>query len=122
MAAQVNFPELDIRQRLTVSAGYGLAELHIPDGSSYVGNTLAESGLHERDLNVLSLVGGLTVVPNPKAQRELEANDRLLCFGRLDSMRDLIPASMRRKRCPRLQPLPEEATNGNGQKSRGDAS
>ncbi|MFO7724423.1 MAG: RimK family alpha-L-glutamate ligase [Oceanipulchritudo sp.] len=122
MAAQVNFPELDIRQRLTVSAGYGVAEIHIPEGSTYVGKTLAESGLHERDLNVLTLYRGTTVVPNPRANRKLEAWDRMLCFGRLDSMRDLVPVSTRRKRRPRLQPLPEDAAEGDGTQIRGDAS
>lgn len=122
MAAQVNFPELDIRQRLTVSAGYGVAEIHIPEGSTYVGKTLAESGLHERDLNVLTLYRGTTVVPNPRANRKLEAWDRMLCFGRLDSMRDLVPVSTRRKRRPRLQPLPEDAAEGDGPELRDGAS
>ena len=30
IAAQVDFPEIDLRQRLTVSRGYGVAEIHIP--------------------------------------------------------------------------------------------
>ncbi len=35
IAAMVDFPEIDVRQRLTVSRGYGVAELHIPEGSEY---------------------------------------------------------------------------------------
>ena len=40
------------------------------------------------------------------ARKILEANDRLLCFGRLEAMRSLIPA--RRRRRARVRELPEE--------------
>lgn len=51
IAAQVDFPELDVRQRLTVSRGYGVAELHVPEGSELVGMTIDQSGLRDRDVN-----------------------------------------------------------------------
>ena len=35
----------------------------------------------------------------------LEADDRLLCYGRLDDMRDLVPAKKRRKRSIKAQKL-----------------
>lgn len=105
IAAQTDFPEIDIRQRLTVSRGYGVTELHIPDGSGYVGMSIRESGLREQDINVLTLHRGTTVIPNPKAERILEADDRLLCFGKLELMRHLVPASTRRKRRPKVQKL-----------------
>lgn len=106
IAAQVNFPELDIRQRLTVSRGYDVAELMIPEGSEFVGKSLADSGLKERDINVLSLHRAGKVIPNPKASRELEAGDRLLCFGRVSTMRDLVPEKSRKRRKPKLRALP----------------
>jgi len=109
LAARVDFPELDIRQRLTVSVGYGVAELHIPEGSMYVGKSVAESGLREKDINVLTLYRGTSVVPNPRSDRLLEAGDRLLCFGKLELMRELTPARTRRRRKVKLRPLPEES-------------
>ncbi len=109
VANQVAFPELDVRQRLTVSSGYGVAELHIGERSDLVGKTLAGSGLRERDISVLSLNRGTRVVPNPSGQRELEADDRLLCFGKLEEMRDLVPARRRRRARPKLEPLPADA-------------
>jgi len=105
IAAQVNFPELDIRQRLTVSRGYGVTELSVPTGSDFVGKTIAESQLRERDVVVLTLHRGHTVIPNPRATRELEGGDRLLCFGKLESMRDLVPPRVRRKRSPKVERL-----------------
>jgi ribosomal protein S6--L-glutamate ligase len=105
IAAQVDFPEIDIRQRLTVSRGYGVTEIFIPEGSEFVGKSIDESGLPERDINVLTLYRGTTVVPNPRLKRVLEPGDRLLCFGRLDRMRDLIPEKTRRKRRPKVREL-----------------
>jgi len=108
IAAHVRFPELDVRQRLTVSRGYGVAELSIPEGSAYVGKTVAESEFRDKDINILTLHRGTTVVPNPKANRVLEAGDRLLCFGRLDEMRDMVPERAKRARKVELKSLPKD--------------
>ncbi len=108
IADQVAFPELDVRQRLTVSTGYGVAELLIRDGSDLVAKTIAASGLREQDITVLTLTRGTKVIPNPRNDRELEADDRLLCFGKLDSMRHLVPEKSRRRQRRRLRPLPDD--------------
>lgn len=107
IASQVDFPELDVRQRLTVSSGYGVAELLVRAGADILGKTIEGSGLRERDIAVLTLTKGTTVVPNPKASRVLEVGDRLLCFGRLEAMRDLVPERGRRRRRPKILQLPE---------------
>lgn len=107
IAAQVNFPEIDLRQRLTVSSGYGVAEIHIPEGSEYIGKTISESGLREKDIVVLTLHRDAKVIPNPRPQRQLLAADRLLCFGKLELMRDMTPGKVRRKRRPAIKDLPE---------------
>ncbi|MDH3193518.1 MAG: RimK family alpha-L-glutamate ligase [Acidimicrobiia bacterium] len=109
IASQVDFPELDVRQRLTVSTGYGVAELHVRQGADILGKSIDESGLRERDIAVLTLTRGTTVIPNPKSSRVLEEHDRLLCFGKLESMRDLVPAKRRRKAQPKLQRLPHDS-------------
>ncbi|MCL4112960.1 UNVERIFIED_CONTAM: hypothetical protein GTU68_026253 [Idotea baltica] len=112
IAAQVDFPEVDIRQRLTVSRGFGVAELIIPEGSKYVGKAITDSGLMESEINVLTLYRGTSVIPNPRAKRVLEAGDRLLCFGRLDSMRGMTPEKIRKRRKPRVKSLPRDPEAG----------
>jgi len=107
IANQVNFPEIDLRQRLTVSRGYGVAEVHIPEGSAYVGKSISESHLREKDIIVLTLNRGTSVIPNPRPQRLIEAGDRLLCFGKLELMRDLIPKKTKAMRKPKVQNLPD---------------
>ncbi|TWT41414.1 RimK family alpha-L-glutamate ligase [Botrimarina hoheduenensis] len=111
MANQVNFPEIDLRQRLTVSKGYGVADVMIPEGSEYVGQTIANSGLRSKDIVVLNLHRGTSVISNPRDSRELESGDVLLCYGKLESMRDLAPKRQRRKKkikADRLDPATVE--------------
>ena len=107
---QVAFPELDVRQRLSVSTGYGVAEMLVREDGSWVGQTIGESGVLDRDISVLTLHRGAQVIPNPRPQRVMEANDRLLCFGRLEEMRDMIPD--RRRRRSRVRPLPIDPGSG----------
>ena len=107
---QVAFPELDVRQRLSVSTGYGVAELLVREDAGLVGRSIAESRLRERDITVLTLHRGPEVIPNPRESHVLEANDRLLCFGRLEAMRDMIPA--RRQRRARVRKLPDDPLAG----------
>ncbi|MFG0252221.1 MAG: TrkA C-terminal domain-containing protein, partial [Phycisphaerales bacterium JB038] len=98
IANQVNFPEIDLRQRLTVSKGYGVADLVIPEGSDLIGQTISDSGLRERDIAILNLHRGTSIISNPKGSRELIAGDRLLCYGKLEEMRGLVPERQRRGR------------------------
>lgn len=105
IAAQVDFPEIDVRQKLAVSKGYGVAEIFIPEGSEYIGRTLKDSGLREKDINILTLHRDGRVIPNPKSERTLAPGDRLLSFGKLEAMRDLIPEKTRKRRKPKIKKL-----------------
>ncbi|WP_455222395.1 RimK family alpha-L-glutamate ligase [Kaarinaea lacus] len=109
IAAQVEFPEIDIRQRLTVSKGYGVNEIYVPEGSEYVGKKISDIDLSAKDLNVLTLYRGQKIIPNPRADRVLEPGDKLLCFGKLESMRGMVPARAQRKRRPKVLELPDTA-------------
>lgn len=103
---QVAFPQIDVRERLAVSTGFGVAELVVHGDADLIGKTLDESGLGDRDITVLTLHRGTAVIPNPKRTEVLHAEDRLLCFGRLEEMRSMIPA--RPKRRARVKRLPKE--------------
>ncbi|MFD1946930.1 TrkA C-terminal domain-containing protein [Nocardioides aestuarii] len=103
---QVAFPQIDVRQRLSVSTGYGVAELAVHQDATIIGKAIGDSGLWEKDITVLTLHRGTQVIPNPRASTELEAEDRLLCFGNLEEMRSMIPA--RRKRGRKVKRLPKQ--------------
>ena len=120
IAAQVDFPEIDVRQRLTVSRGYGVTEISIPEGSEFDGKTIDESGLTEKDINVLTLYRGSTVIPNPRLKKTLEGGDRLLCFGKLDSMKGMVPKKTRKRRTPKVKKLSAEAMASAGRDEEDD--
>ena len=107
VATQVRFPELDVRQRLSVSAGYGVAELVLHEQANMIGMTIKGSGLRDRDISVLTLTRGGKVIPNPRTDRVLEDCDKLLVFGKLESMRDLVPERRRRRARTKVRPLPD---------------
>ena len=111
IAARVDFPEIDIRQRLTVSKGYGVSEIYIREHSTFDGKTIAETNLRDRDINVLTLYRDKKAIPNPRAERKLQGGDRLLCFGKLDAMRDLLPPKAQRSRRPEVHELPTDAAS-----------
>ncbi len=102
---QVAFPQIDVRERLSVSTGYGVAELVVHGDADLVGKPLGESGLAERDITVLTLHRGVQVIPNPRPRHVLEDGDRMLCWGKLEEMRSMIPA--RPKRRSRVKKLPK---------------
>ena len=106
MAGQVRFPEIDVRQRITASAAYGVAELTIGAQSSLLGLSIDESGLRDKDIVVLTLKRGTKVISNPRGARILEPSDVLLCYGKLDSMRDLVPP---RRRSPKVAKRRDDA-------------
>lgn len=107
----VKFPDLDIRQRLTVSHGCGVSEILVPPDSALAGKTIRESGLRDRDIVVLTIERAGNVIPNPRGSRLIEAGDHLLCFGNLDEIRALLPdRSPRRKKRSRKKVAAKSAT------------
>ena len=108
IAGQVAFPEIDVRQRLSVSTGYGVAEIVVRANGDYVGQKLGDTNFGEKDITVLTLHRGATVIPNPKKNVVLEPGDKLLCFGKLEEMRSMLPE--RRRRRARVRKLPAQPT------------
>lgn len=102
----VAIPELDLRQRLAVSRGYGVVEIPVGTTSELEGKTIAGCGLRDLDILILTLHREGKVIPNPKGSRVLEHNDRLLCFGKLEVLKGLLPAV----KPPRLRKLPRDTS------------
>jgi len=98
---EVVFPELDVRQRLTLGKGFGVAEVSVSRGSKLEGATVANSPLVDRDVRVLQIQRASTVLPNPHADTHFEAGDVLLCYGLLRSMKPFLSMPKRR-----AEPMP----------------
>ncbi|HEY1533413.1 MAG TPA: RimK family alpha-L-glutamate ligase [Polyangiaceae bacterium] len=92
---QVQFPDLDLRQRLTLKSGYGVVEFGVQPGSELAGQSLSALSLRDREVQVLSITRAATVLPNPRGSDLLQAGDIVLCFGSYATLRALLPVSAR---------------------------
>jgi ribosomal protein S6--L-glutamate ligase len=88
---EVLFPEIDVRQRLSLSAGYAVTEFPIEETSELCHTTLREAKLRDRDVLVLSIRRGGVVIPNPGGDQELLPGDHLLCYGKTLTLKGLAP-------------------------------
>jgi ribosomal protein S6--L-glutamate ligase len=98
MEQQVLFPEVDVRQRLTLKSGYGVVEVPIDQRSRLARKKLRHSGLRAHEVTVLSVFRGSLIMPNPGGDTEILPGDRLLCYGKLMTIKALIPPKPARRR------------------------
>ena len=59
---------------------------------------IAEIGIEEADIAVLTLKRGVKIISNPKHSRVIENDDVLLCYGKLALMKQLIPQKIRKRK------------------------
>lgn len=85
LVKQVSFEELAV-----VTGGYGVSKIVVCKDSSVLNKTLAESGLRGRDITVLAVVRAGETMPNPPASTMITVGDELICFGKLDNIREGI--------------------------------
>ena len=95
---EVLFPDIDIRQRLTLQSGYGVMEIPIDETSELCHKTIADSKLRDRDVLVLTIHRESIAIPNPKNSREILPGDVLLCFGKTLTLRGLAPKGKEKRR------------------------
>jgi ribosomal protein S6--L-glutamate ligase len=97
---EVLFPEIDIRQRLTLQSGYGVMEVPVDERSDLCNKSVAETGLRSRDVLVLTIRRGSISIPNPRGSRPILAGDTLLLFGKMLTLKGLAtrPRPRRRRR------------------------
>ncbi len=108
----VLFPQVDLKQRLRLAAGYGVAEFTVHDMPHLEGRMLRDTDLAEKNIRVISIRRAKHIVPNPRGDESIQTGDTLLCFGELREMRAIIPAhgyAARAIRKSRIRPVPQSA-------------
>lgn len=98
---KVLFPEVDLRQRLRLAGGYGVAEFPVYNLPALENKALRETDLAERNINVISITRPDNVLPNPNADEIIRTGDLLLCYGDLHELRALMPEKKPRKKLRR---------------------
>ena len=81
----VSFEELAI-----ATGGYGVSRVAVGTGSSVLDKTLSQSQLRESDITVLAIIRADTTMPNPSANTKIKLGDELVCFGKLENIRNQL--------------------------------
>ena len=81
----VSFEEL-----MVATGGYGVSKIEICKDSPVLNKTLLESGLRSQDITVLAVIRAGETMPNPSANTKIALGDELVCFGRLENIRNTI--------------------------------
>jgi ribosomal protein S6--L-glutamate ligase len=92
----VLFPDVDLRQRLRLTGGYGIAEFSVHGMESLENRALRDTDLTDRNIHVMSITRKSAVIPNPKGDEVILEGDVLLCYGELRELRNLMPARQER--------------------------
>ena len=87
---EAKFPDVDLRQRLSVGSGYAVVEMVVDADSPLAGTTIADSNLRDEEVLVLNVERGGLKFPAPRGAQELMAGDKLLLFGKQLTLEALI--------------------------------
>jgi len=85
LVQRVSFEEL-----MLSTGGYGVTRIALRPGSPVLNKTLSDSELRSQDITVLAITREGKTTANPPATTELHLNDELLCFGKLENIRNRI--------------------------------
>lgn len=97
---QAQFPEIDLRQRLTTQDGYGVADLHVTKKLKLANKKLSETELRSQGISVLCIERPDAVIPNPHGDDKILLGDKLLCYGNLKKIGQLLPKRPAKKKRP----------------------
>jgi K+/H+ antiporter YhaU regulatory subunit KhtT len=84
------FQKVSFEELLLATGGYGISRIAITAGSPVLNKTLAKSELREADIMVLATVRGGETIPNPAANLKILPGDELICFGKLENIRNRV--------------------------------
>ena len=82
------FTVASFEELLLATGGYGVSRIDIFAGSPVVDVTLSESQRRRHDVTVLAIARAGKTIPNPSADARILLGDQLICFGKLQNIRD----------------------------------
>lgn len=84
------FTPASFEELMLATGGYGVTKIDIRAGSPVLDKTLSESQLRSHDITVLAITRGEKTTPNPSANTKIILGDELMCFGKLENIRNRI--------------------------------
>jgi ribosomal protein S6--L-glutamate ligase len=103
---QMMFPDLDLRERLSLGKGYSIVDLQIVKESNLAGQRISDLEFSELELQVLSINRNGITIPTPRPDEVVMVGDVLLVYGKELILKSLLPEkkSRRSKRKPVVTP------------------
>ena len=84
------FQRVSFEELLLATGGYGISRISVNAESPVLNKTLAKSQLREQDIMLLATVRSGETIPNPPASMKILLGDELICFGKLENIRNRI--------------------------------
>jgi hypothetical protein len=82
---KVSFEELTI-----ATGGYGISNVVVDKGNPLLDRVIAKTDLTRRGIVILAIERKGEMTATPPANTKIELDDRLVCFGKLDTIRELV--------------------------------
>ncbi len=87
MEKKVVRPE-KVTELLAAPEGYGVSQFEVHAGSPLLKKDLTHLHLKEEDIQVLLIQRGAETIPIPRGVEKFQVNDRVICFGKLEKIRE----------------------------------
>jgi Trk-type K+ transport system membrane component len=84
------FQRVSVEELLLATGGYGVSKIKVSAGSQVLDKTLSQSELRKHDITVLAITRDVETIPNPKADTKILLGDELICFGKLENIRNQL--------------------------------
>ncbi len=90
LARWTSLQEIPIEEAFHLAEGHGVAAVRVRPDSEVIGHSLAENALAGKGVVVLAIEREGETVASPKASEVIQRGDRLICYGRIKVMREIL--------------------------------
>ncbi len=84
------FKPVSFEELLLATGGYGVSRVAVCAGSPVLDRMILKSELRAHDITILAIVRAGDTIPNPEASKKILLGDELICFGKLENIRNRI--------------------------------
>jgi len=87
------FRRATFEELLIATGGYGVSKVDVLTGSIFTDKSLREVRLRkDYDVTLLAITRGAETIANPSADERIKVGDELICFGKLEDIREKMCA------------------------------
>lgn len=78
-----------VEEILHITPDYGIAKVIIKENSPLIGVSISQAGFTQKEVLILSIEREGSSIILPKAEDIIKKGDQLICYGRMDSIREI---------------------------------